>query len=277
MQSRVEHRLFLWDFSNEARWRDTCQTQSTFLDEIMNTGGFISQIWSIPGFTINGCIPDFMHCVDLGITQSVCGNITWEIIRWLGGSYNNWQTACGLLLNMVALASKNPDVPKPFNTLTIGMVLSKAGGKPQMKLKAAEGRHSVPVLKRIVQHFLPMDGPHALLRYQCLDALHSVYLDLEHWQPSSPMNFEKHMQQHLLLYAELCTQSTDKRKWSLTPKHHLACHLSFAGTNPRELWNYLDETEIGKCGIMASNSNQIYIPTTLMQRYRNTFRMEARL
>ena len=89
MQSRVEHRLFLWDFSNEARWRDTCQTQSTFLDEIMNTGGFISQIWSIPGFTINGCIPDFMHCVDLGITQSVCGNITWELIRWLGAATKN--------------------------------------------------------------------------------------------------------------------------------------------------------------------------------------------
>ena len=199
----------------------------------MDKNGFISYLFNIPGFTSNGCIPDFMHCIDLGITQSVCGNLSWEIIRILNGSYKKWQHACGLLLNMVELAARQLKVPKPFNNLVIGMILSKAGGKPRMKLKAAEARHYVPVLRKILQDFLPMYGPHALLRRQCLDALHCVYLELDNWRPEdSPMHINKHMHQHLLLYAELSMQSIDKRKWALTPKHHLACHID----RLKEIW-----------------------------------------
>ena len=106
-------------------------------------------LWGTPGFTVSSCIPDFMHCVDLGILQCVCGNATWEIILFLGGNFTRWQGACGLLLNMVRLAARQLNIETPFNNLTIGMIIPKATGKPRMKLKAAEGRHCIVVLRKM--------------------------------------------------------------------------------------------------------------------------------
>ena len=36
----------------------------------------------------------------------------------------------------------------PFHHLTIGMIRSAANKKPRLKLKAAEARHSIPVVAR---------------------------------------------------------------------------------------------------------------------------------
>ena len=202
----------------------------------------------------------------------MCGNVTWVIILFLGGNFARWQGACGLLLNMVRLAARQLDVETPFNNLTIGMIIPKATGKPRTKLKAAEGRHYIVVLRKMLRDFLPMACPHSLLRFQCLDALYYVYWELEHWRPiESPTQLWRSMQRHLLLYAELRATSVDDNKWALTPKHHLACHAAQTCTNPRELWNYLDESEIGDAAAIASARNQHGLPTMLLSRYRAHF------
>ena len=145
-----------------------------------------SPIWSIPGFIVQYCVPDFMHTSCLGILQYLNGNVMWELFVELGGTYRGWSQACALLENMVRLASMPLGQPHPFHSLSIGMIRPTATGKPKMKLKAAEGRKLLPVLHYMWSHFCPVADAHSRMRLQCVAALLSLYSELDSWGANSP-------------------------------------------------------------------------------------------
>ena len=82
-----------------------------------------------------------------------------------------------------------------------------------MKLKAAEGRHFLPVLRYMLQHFFENESEHAKLRFQCVDALNNVYLELGAWKDGgeSSVCIGQLARKHLLLYAELRASVCDFR------------------------------------------------------------------
>ena len=127
---------------------------------------YVSELWHTPGFQIKWVEPDFMHCVDLGILQTLQGNIVWELFVSFGGTIANPRQALALLNNMFKTVWHA--LGRDFVLqLTIGMIRSSMAKAPKLKLKAAEGRKFLPVLVHLLRNCFPSTSPHDVLRLQC--------------------------------------------------------------------------------------------------------------
>jgi hypothetical protein len=268
---------YCYDFSLSAAWRQAFEDEGSFWQSVASGTQFCSAIWSIPGFRIAYCRPDFMHCCCLGILQYLQGNVVYELFEFLGGGFNTWQKTCGILENMMRSASRDLRTQPPFHSLTLGMFRNEASQKPRLKLKASEGRHFLPVLRHMLLNHFPLQSPHEHLRFQCVDAMHKVYLELSNWVDGvSAARLGHFGRQHLILYSELAKRTSDDRCWHLYPKHHQFIHVvESARVNPKLEWNYADEDEIGTAADVARGCHPSYICTKLVARYRATFEWGA--
>ena len=139
----------------------------------------------------------------------------------------------------------------PINDLTVTMFRNQSKA-PKLKLKAAHGRHFLPVLREMLRSFFPIDTDHSKLRYQCVHNLYMCYYEMDHWVDGGPSTerIEKFSRQHLILYGELSKNALSDLLWRLYPKHHLFCHIGADATdNPKSSWNYALEGEIGDAAI----------------------------
>ena len=202
-----------------------------------------------------------------------CKYCFWELFVSLGCNLNNWRSTCNILENMLNMCARRLKVEPPLHTLTVHMFRTSAKHKPKFKVKAAEGRHMLPIVEEMLRTCFPLVSPHEQTRYQCLAALHRCYMELGTWTPkSSPERLCRNARQHLLLYCQLRAEATNDLLWCLFPKHHLFIHLAEAAvTNPRPEWNYADESEIGEAAKQAAKTNVAHLSVQLLQRYRATF------
>ena len=238
---------YCYDFSLSAAWRGTPVDEAGFWHDVAQGTQFCSAIWSIPGFSIEHCRPDFMHTCCPGILQYLQGNVMWEPFVSQRGSCHKWQQACCILENIVRSAANSMKVQPPLNSLTLGMFRADAGLKPKRKSKAAEGRSFLPVLRHMLSCYFPLQSLHELLRFQCVDVLHKVYLEMFAWNPdgSSSERLGHVGRQHLALYSELAKTTADDMLWHLYPKHHQFVHaIETARANPKLEWNYAEEDAI---------------------------------
>ena len=236
---------------------------------------FVSEIWGTPGLHILSVEPDFMHTCCLGVLQSLLGNILWEVFSSMGGTITKHRSALAKLLSMIHVASRRLGCEPPINQLTIGMIRSKATGKPKCKTKAAEGRKLLPVVVFILQNFVPCDGGHEKLRMQCAINLLKVYEELAAWVDKDGLslaNMKKYGMRHLLLYAELARGQErigESLLWALLPKHHLFAHVvQDMSCNPKNTWAYRLEDEIGKAADLAAGVNIEHMHTAFIMRLR---------
>ena len=142
---------------------------------------------------------------------------------------------------------------------------------PKLKLKAAEGRHLLPILQAMLVHCFDNSSEHNLLRLRCVNALCACYEEMERWNDNgtSARKLGEHARHHLILYNELSTQAGDPLLWRLYPKHHQFLRIAEnSATNPRDEWNYSDESEIGDACRIARGVNAAHISTKLLERYR---------
>ena len=78
----------------------------------------------------------------------------------------------------------------------------------------------------------------------------------------------------MLLLVQLRDESADPLLWNLYPKHHLFIHIvESAVTNPRDEWNYGDESEIGAAVELAGNTSSKHLCKALIGHYRDTFHL----
>ena len=213
-----------------------------------------------------------MHTCCLGVVQYCSGSCLWELFRELGGTRKKSTDACNRIVNMMNLSSKALNLPTPFDNLTVGMIRKENGKKPKFALKAAEGRHFVPVLHHMLSNFFDNQGEYKKQRLDCVGALKSIYDELQAWDDArSPLRLGELARCHLILYGELGKQQTDENMWSFAPKHHLFIHCAeTARGNPKLEWCYTDEDTIGKCADLTTACNPLFVSSHLMERYRVT-------
>ena len=270
---------YCWNFEEGAAWRSTGTSMRDFWEEQQQRGAHPSPIWQIPGFMISYCVPDFMHVCCLGILQYLTGNVLFELFREVGGTMDRPIKAVGILQNMIKLSAKAIGMQKsPVNKLTRGMFCTDKG-KPKMRAKAAQGRYFLKVLHYLLGNLVARTTDHAQLRYNCVSALLEVYneMEVDTWKDdgSSSCKVADKGRQHLLLYCELRRTAASEKHWRMYPKHHLFDHsVGRCVVNPRLEWNYLDEAEMGIAAVMASVSNQQFLETNLVERYRVTFKAD---
>eukprot|EP00959_Pyramimonas_sp_CCMP1952_P293713 6142951-Pyramimonas_sp.AAC.1 len=152
-----------------------------------------------------------MHACCLGILQYALGAVLLEVFLSVGGVISNASKARAALctiMNMMRCVAADKEMP--FNDLTVGMLCTSKNGivKARLKLKAAEGRHALPIVCDMLQHCVEAQSDHARLRLQCLLALRSAYDEMERWTEGgvSTRNIAAYSRRHLLLYGELVRQ-----------------------------------------------------------------------
>ena len=204
----------------------------------------------------------------------LCGNQA----RALRGTIERWQDACGQLLTLIRIFSRELGYRHPpINKLVLGMF--RVAGKPiRFKGKAAETRYMVPIMCEILRRF-PHESPHDSTRLHCLEALNRVYLEMYNWGEGSSNRIGEFGRQHCILFAVLATEQYARNPdvglflWRLFPKHHLFLHLVEdqvkKGGNPSYHWCYADEREIGNAATLSETMHPRTLNKVLMQRYRS--------
>ena len=259
-----------YDFSQHAEWRQTLVTQAEFYRELVTTNMFVSKIWTIPGFRLSFVRPDWMHVVDLGIAPTCVGSVLWYCFKALGGSFQNSKKATSKIFNMLKVAAAVLGHNLPIQALTIGMIRPAMKKKCLARLKAAECRYLVPIVLQMFEMNYAANGEHESKFFHCLEALNDCYLELYRWvEIHSCCRLAARGRRHVMLFAELCKESTDPGYWSLQPKHHIFIHLvELSKTSPRIEWNYMDEDAIGHGARRARLQNIPNFNTGWIRRQR---------
>ena len=258
-----------YDFSSGATWRSRpIDMQKFWANQV-----FVSTIWGIPGFCVQFCKADWMHVACLGILQAACGSALWELFVSLGGVQSRSTSACMRLLTMFRVMSKALDVECPIGDLVVTMFRSTMSKSPKLKLKAAEGRRFLVVLRKVLASCFPLGTPHAATRFSCIDNLFLCYHEMDHWVDggSSSANLARFGRRHLLLYCDMGRLvGEESLLWPLYPKHHVFGHLAGeADTNPKRNWNYAMESEIGNASAVAARASKKHLHRVLLQRHAN--------
>ena len=169
---------------------------------------------------------------------------------------------------MIKLACKSLGKPPPIWDLTMGMIASQPTDWPVFKVKAAEARYMVPACVYMATNMFPTSSPYEKLRLHTLKHLQRCYDLLENFDADA-MGF--HARSFCVLYNQLNRQAlTDPRsvRWRLYPKFHLMIHLCETGANPRQSWNYLDESAIGDGARVAETCHPNNMHRALLEDYR---------
>ena len=158
-------------------------------------------------------------------------------------------------------------------------MVSKPGGAPKLKTKAAEGRRLLPCIVWFLENIFEQETPHQQLRYRCAKQLQLMY-DCLTAIPWDPKACASHGRKHVQLWSELGQLSIESSVWQgkgwllwrWYPKHHLFLHtvedqLAFVGT-PREVWCYYDESEIGQAVKLAESLHASALHKTIIAKHR---------
>ena len=187
----------------------------------------MSAIWEFPGFHLSFVKPDWMHVVDLGILGYLLGDILWELFVALGGVHSRGKQACSKLENLLVMCAARLGMDRPIHSLTVLMIRGSATAKPRMRVKAAEARYLLPIVRETLATCFATDTQHARGRLHCVDALLSCYRVLDEWNSttSPAQELVRSGRRFLILLRELHDSCPDARRWRLYPKHHLFVHL----------------------------------------------------
>ena len=164
-------------------------------------------------------------------------------------------------------------VEMPFVEVPIPQIRSAMGKAPKLKLKAAEARYTVPIVRHLLMNMWETSSEHSRLRLNCLDAIYRLYSEMDNWcDSSSPQRFLHAGREHLILYGELRNKAysldSHSLEWKLYPKHHLLMHLLVdQKVNPKRLWAYMFESEIGDAAKSAKHLNVRTISYKFMEKY----------
>ena len=235
----------------------------------MSINGFMSCMFSWPGFKTDYMSIDLMHCGDLGVVLYTIGSAIWERFHIMRGLMTRPMETLTDILRYIRVATKNiAEKRPPINTLTIGMLSGSKGkqARPRIKLKAAEARHTLACVSWLLQNLWAPTSPYEQLVMQCVRALNGFYENINLWHDgdmAAKSECIKCGNRFLQLYGELAAANTDTLLWKWFPKFHMFQHLlesqiAVAG-NPKSSWCYFDEHNIGIAAKLAASCH----PSTL--------------
>ena len=191
---------------------------------------------------------DVLHCMDLGVSQDILGNIMWEALEWVcEGSSRKAK-----VVDLWKQIKEYYDEFKPttmLQALTVEMI-KQTKKAPKFRAKGAETRHMVPfgLLLAIEIDKLRADV-HSNAVVKVASSLLDIYEIFAH-RPVDHRALSETCRRVCLLYRSLnpkptCTQDG----WRIKPKFHMMCELceyqASEFGSPEEFWAYKDESFVG--------------------------------
>ena len=237
------------DASLGASWRRHRHTDKSFFATMRAMGVSPSPLFNLPAFQLEYICIDVLHCLDLGFSQMVIGNIMWEYLEnMLTGKQADRidKIFKKLKAHYVAMKSKNR-----LQGLTVGM-LRKDSGTLCLSAKGAETRNLVPFAVVLASELFEADPCH---HNRCVMACVSHLLDFYMLMGLDEYNADvgaEACRKCCIMYTALSKEQRDigyDRRWRQKPKMHLFQELAeYQGPilgNPRRFWAYQDEDFVG--------------------------------
>lgn len=237
------------DFGKKAVWRAKRLRPVEFFAKQRAQGISPSPLFDAIGFTIAMVMIDVLHCMDLGCTQDILGNIMWEAMPVVCTG----RSQKAQVQDLWGRIKKYNDEFKPttcLQGLTLEMI-KKPKKSPKLRAKGAETRHLVPfgvLLASEMHEVLGTTHSGIVLRVATL------LLDLYCLFAERPANHEAiadTCRRLCMLYASLGGNDSEDNQgpWRLKPKFHMMCELceyqvEFYGS-PEEFWAYADKSFVG--------------------------------
>ena len=190
---------------------------------------------------------DVLHCMDLGCSQDILGNIFWEALSLVCEGRNQKDQAKDLWHRIRAYYDQFQPTTR-LQGFTLEMIKQPKKG-PKLRAKGAETRHLVAfgVVLAVEMHEKRPDA-HGLVLVKVASGLLDLYC-LFSQRPINKTAIGEACRQLCLLYASLTSESADPLLWRLKPKFHLMTELCEYQVldfgSPEDFWAYKDESCVG--------------------------------
>ena len=247
----------------DALWRKHRLSPAQFLANLATAGLACSALLSIPGFSLEFVLLDWLHVVDLGVAADLLGNLFYEVTHFdcpLWPRANSKHYRLDKLWEHLQAWYKVSRPVSRLDNLTFEMF--HASKKPKLKAKGAECRYLIPYGAQLACEVASKAGN---LHNYTVAALFSKLVSLQRLvsgdlKPFSGQQAALLCRQVCVLYSALHQEMLSKNRpdfWDLKPKVHLFQELveyqAISMGNPRDFWCYRDESW---CGFWARVSKR---------------------
>jgi len=230
------------DFRGKA-WKNARYQEGEFAALLLQLG-LLSIIFQSPGFVIKYFLIDWLHAIDLGVSQTVIGNLFHEVCELLPGSTRKDRVNALWPRLKKWFAETHP--PSKLDGLMPEM-LKLPGKKPKLRSKAGESRYLIPFATALAKEF--DDGS---VHRNTVHMLFQNLLQLSHCINAEPYDVQKatdactrFCRLHVALEQISIARGNDL-SWRCKPKLHmmeeLICFIGPEFGSPRNFWTYQDES-----------------------------------
>ena len=256
----------------DAAWRATRRTHEMFIADFRARGEPLPPLFDVIGFRLECVMIDILHCMDLGVTAHIVGNIMWLCVRkkvW-GGRTNeaNVQT---LMVQMRKWYKQSPrDRSKLQGDLTVERIRTQ-GGWPKLKAKGAATRHLVGFACVLAREYL--DPIHQSLTSLLARFYNLIDVDDMFLAPPVKVEMPQLGRRLIEIYSVLSANAlaNHEKLWKFSPKHHLAQHLfewqCVELGNPKFYTTYADEDLVGRLIDVAESCHPKTLSLTAMYKW----------
>ena len=218
-------------------------TPEQFLQRQRDEGNEPSVLFSSPGFKSTCCKWDWLHAVDLGISQDFLGACFKHVAEtYMPGASFNGQ--CNELFKQMQTFYKRVEAEDRLNTLTPGMLQKDKKAKkrswPKLRAKAGETRALVPFCRELVEKYCVTDSDMEVTMRRAARVLESCY-DCLHDSVWKREVLEARARRFAVLFVKL-TSLPGQKLFRAKPKLHAFLEIAASPANPRRTWSYRDES-----------------------------------
>ena len=246
-----------------------------FFAKLRAQGILPSPLFEAIGFSLLMVMIDVLHCMDLGCSQDILGNIFWEAMPIVCKGRSQ-KAQVEDLWGRIRQYYKEFQPTTTLQGLTVEMVRQR-GKSPKLRAKGAETRHLVPFGVLVANELHQQVGTtrsetilkvaKSLFELYCLFAARPV----NHKAIAETCNIL------CLMYSSLGDGTDDKgSSWRVKPKFHMMCELceyqveTFG--SPEEFWAYVDESFVGFVAEFSERRGGGATASTSCENVMNRFR-----
>ena len=255
-------------------WRKNRMDTRQFLQFLHEQGIAPSPLFQSPGLLMEHVLLDWLHIVDLGVSQDIIGNFFHEVVLHGLPGNNKKERLQQLWLKIKAFYAENKS-PSKLGELTLEM-FEKSGKSPKLRCKGGECRHLVPFCASLGRELAHLGG-----HWQTVSQLLDLLLQCAQYAATVPFSSESlatASRKLCILWKKLrdAAAAEGSMAWTMKPKLHLFQELCEYKAeefgSPELFWTYADESF---CGFMAKAAKRrggqnfaATVPERLLNRYR---------
>ena len=121
-----------------AAWRFARYAPGEFLEHQVQEALNPSPLFACPGFAVEQVSIGALHCMDLGVTQDVLGNVFWEALHQSGLPGRSAKERCKALWVKLQRYYQEHKSRDKFQDLTVTMIRKDHKSSPKLKAKGGE-------------------------------------------------------------------------------------------------------------------------------------------